>query len=72
MTPSDGKKYGDIVEVRSSKQMKKKTFGSDFFVYFIQGTRDSIKNEIPYVYIIDSDSKEAMNSHNAPFWKEVV
>ena len=51
MTPNDDQGHGDTAEVRRSKWMKKeKSFGSDFFVYLIKGTRDSIKNEIPYVY----------------------
>ena len=76
MTPSDSQGHGDIVEVRKSKRIRKeKSFGSDFFIYLIEGTRDSIENEIPYVYSIDSDPisfKEAMDSQDAPFWKETV
>jgi len=76
MTPSDSQGHGDIVEVRRSKQIRKdKSFGSDFFVYLIKGSRDSIENEMPYVYSIDSDLnsfKEAMDSQDAPFWKEAV
>jgi len=76
MTPSNDQEQGDIVEVRRSKRIrKKKSFGSDFFVYLIEGTRDSIENKIPYVYSIDSDPnsfKEAMESQDASFWKEAV
>ena len=76
MTPSNDQEQGDIVEVRRSKRIRKeKSFGFDFFVYLIEGTRDSIENEIPYVYSIDSNPnsfKEAMKSQDASFWKEVV
>ena len=76
MTPSDSQGYGDIAEVRRSKWMKKeKSFGSDFFVYLIKGTRDSFENEIPYIHSINSNPnsfKEAMDSQDAPFWKEAV
>ena len=76
MTPSNDQKQGDIVEVSRSKRIRKeKSFGSDFFVCLIEGTRDSIENEIPYVYSIDSDPKsfkEAMESQDASFWKEAV
>ena len=64
MTASNDQEQGDIVEVRRSKQIRKdKSFGSDFFVYLIEETRDSIENEIPYIYSIDSDPnsfKEAL------------
>jgi len=52
-TPSDGQERGDIMEVRRSKQIsKEKFFGSNFFIYLIQGTRDSIENEIPFIALI--------------------
>jgi len=64
------------VQVRRSKRIrKKKSFGSNFFVYLIEGTRDSIDNEIFYVYSINSDPysfKETMESQDASFWKEAV
>ena len=76
MAPNDNKGHGDVVEVRRSKRVtQEKSFGPDFFVYLIKGTRDSIENEIPYVYSIDSDPisfKEAIDSQDAPFWKEAV
>jgi len=71
MTPSDSQGHGDIVEVRRSKWIRKEKS----FVYLIEGTWDSIENEIAYFYSIDSDPssfKEAMDSQDAPFWKEVV
>jgi len=50
MTPSNGQELGDIVEVRRHKLIRKeKSFGSDFFVYLIEETRDYIEKEIPYV-----------------------
>jgi len=76
MTPSDDQGHGDIVEVRRSKWIRKeKSLGSDLFVYLIKGAKDTIENEIHYVYSIDSDPnsfKEAMDSQDAPFWKETV
>ena len=50
MTPSNDQEEGDIVEVRRSKWIRKeKSFGSDFLVYLIEGTRDFIEKETPYV-----------------------
>jgi len=76
MTPNDNQRHGDIVEVRRSKRIRKEKFsGPDFFFYLIEGTGDSIENEITYVYSIDLDPisfKEAMDSQDAPFWKEAV
>ena len=64
------------MEVRRSKRIRKeKFFGSDFFIYLTERTRDSIENEMPYVYSIDSDPnsfKESMESQDAFFWKEAV
>jgi len=46
MSLSNGQEQWNIVEVRTTKQSKKeKSFGSDFFVYLVEGTRDSIENE---------------------------
>ena len=75
MSLSNGQEQGDIVEIRSKQIRKQKSFGSDFFVYLVEGTRDSIENEISYVYNISSNLstfKEAMESQDVPFWKEVV
>jgi len=70
MTPSNGQEQGDVVEVRSKRIKKDKSFRSDFFAYLVKRTRDSIKNEMPYVYSIDADPKyfkEVMESQDAPF-----
>jgi len=76
MTPSDAQEHGDTVELRRSKWIRKeKFFGSNLFVYLIKGIKDSIENEILYVYSVDWDPnsfKEAMDSHDAPLWKEAV
>ena len=76
MAPSNGQEHGDIVEVRRSKRIRKeKSFEPDLCAYLVEGTRESIENEIPYVYSIDSDPtsfKEAMESQDAHFWKELV
>ena len=70
MTPSNGQEHGDIVEAGRSKWIRKEeSFRSNFFVYLIEGTRDSIENEMPYAYSIDWDPnsfKEGMDSYDAP------
>ena len=71
IAPSNSQGHGDIVDVRRNKRIRKeKSFGSDFFFYLVKGSRESIENEIPYVYSIDSDHtyfKEAMESQDAHF-----
>ena len=71
IAPNDNQEHGDIVEIRRGKRIRKEnSFGPDFFVYLIEGTRDSIENEIPCVYSIDANPisfKEAMDSQDAPF-----
>ena len=39
MSPSNGQEQGDIVEIRSKWIRKEKSFGSNFFVYLVEGTR---------------------------------
>ena len=76
MAPNNGQEHGGIVEVRRSKRIRKeRSFGSDFFVPLVKGSRESIENEILYFYSIDSDPtcfKDAIESQDAPFWKEAV
>jgi hypothetical protein len=75
-THKDVEHHNDVVEIRKSKRVRKeKSFGSDFYIYLIEGTRESIENEIPYIYSIDDDPstyKEAMDSQDSSFWKEAI
>ena len=64
------------MEPRRSKRIKTpKTYGSDFYMYLVEGTRNEIGSSIPIVFNMDSDPKtfeEAMKSQDAAFWKEAI
>ena len=49
MSLSNGEEQGDMVEMKK-RFRKEKSFGSDFFVYLLEGTRDSI--EIKFLMFI--------------------
>ncbi|XP_075112339.1 uncharacterized protein LOC142182195 [Nicotiana tabacum] len=66
----------DIVEVRRSKRVRKeKTYGDDFYIYLVEGSIDKTGNKIPYCYNMKNDPttfNEAMQSPDAPLWKEAI
>lgn len=60
---------------RSTRTRKAKSFGSDFQLYLVEGTRDETISEHQYCYIIEEDPKtfsEAMASRDVHFWKEAI
>ena len=65
-----------IPEVRKSKRIRKaKSFGPDFQLYLVEGSRESLETQASYCYHMEEDPKsfdEAMKSHDAAFWKEAV
>ena len=67
----------EVIELRRSKRIKRKPlrYEEEFFVYLMEGTRDSVSNQIPYCYNTESDPQtfeEAMKSQDAAFWKEAI
>ncbi|KAK3034678.1 hypothetical protein RJ639_033633 [Escallonia herrerae] len=70
------KNYENEVEPRRSKRMRiAKTYGPDFYMYLIEGTRTTIYNSISVVLNVKSDPKtyeEAMKSQDSSFWKEPI
>ncbi|CAM8882652.1 unnamed protein product [Rhodiola kirilowii] len=65
-----------ISEIRRSKRARKEqSFGNDFHVYLVEGTRDEVSSQYMYCHVIESDPKtfdEAMKSKNVSFWKEAI
>ncbi|KAD3337350.1 hypothetical protein E3N88_32870 [Mikania micrantha] len=60
---------------KSTRVRKAKSFGSDFHLYLVEGTRNKVQYQYQYCYNIEEDPKtfsEAMNSRDANFWKEVM
>ncbi|CAM8877555.1 unnamed protein product [Rhodiola kirilowii] len=64
-----------ISKIRSKRARKEKSFGNDFLMYLVEGTRDKIGSQYLYCHIIENDPNsfdEAMQSHDVSFWKEAI
>ena len=63
-------------KLRMSKRMRKeKSFGPNFIVYFVKGSRDSSYKQkmiLPNIYSDPLTYEEAMKSQDATFWKEAI
>nr|GEU54122.1 zinc finger, CCHC-type [Tanacetum cinerariifolium] len=60
---------------RGKRARKDKSYGFDFQLYLVEGSRDQIKSQYSYCYSIEEDPKtysEAMQSQDAAFWKEAI
>ncbi|GKF20377.1 zinc finger, CCHC-type containing protein [Tanacetum coccineum] len=66
----------EILEPRRVKRAKKaKSYGSDFQLYLVEGSRDQVGSQYSYCYSIEEDPRtynEAMQSRDAAFWKEAI
>ncbi|GJU62962.1 zinc finger, CCHC-type containing protein [Tanacetum coccineum] len=63
-------------ELRKSKRNRTlKSFGPEFQLYLIEGTRDLISDQHSYCFNVEDDPKifdEAMKSQDVSFWKESI
>jgi hypothetical protein len=63
-------------EPRRSKRIRKvKNYGSDFFMFLVEGTNDSINSYGPICYNLENDPEtfeEAIKSQDSSFWKEAI
>jgi hypothetical protein len=62
-------------ELRSKRMRKEKSFGPDFIVYLVEGSRDSSCKQKMISPNVDSDPltyEEAMKSQDVAFWKEAI
>ena len=60
---------------RSKRARIAKSFGPDFVVYLIEGTRNSLNRQIMVSSVMEPNPltfEEAMKSNDSAFWKEVV
>ncbi|GJX36181.1 zinc finger, CCHC-type containing protein [Tanacetum coccineum] len=66
----------EIPKPRKGKRVQKaKSFGSDFQLYLVEGSRDQVGSQYSYCYSIEEDPRtydEAMQSRDATFWKEAI
>nr|GEV36279.1 zinc finger, CCHC-type [Tanacetum cinerariifolium] len=66
---------GSPVPRKSTRTRKAKSFGSDFQLYLVEGTRDKTLSQREYCFIIEEDPRtlsEPMASRDVAFWKEAV
>ncbi|GJY89099.1 zinc finger, CCHC-type containing protein [Tanacetum coccineum] len=60
---------------KGKRVRKAKSYGSDFQLYLVEGSRDQIGSQYSYYYSIEEDPRtynEAMQSRDAAFWKEAI
>ncbi|GJX42308.1 zinc finger, CCHC-type containing protein [Tanacetum coccineum] len=66
----------EIPEPRKCKRVRKaKSYGSDFQLYLVEGSRDQVGSQYSYCYSIEEDPRtynEAMQSRDSAFWKEAI
>ncbi|GKA78207.1 zinc finger, CCHC-type containing protein [Tanacetum coccineum] len=65
-----------ILEPRRGKRAKKaKSYGFDFQLYLVEGSRDQVGSQYSYRFSIEEDPRtynEVMQSRDAAFWKEAI
>ncbi|GJY23715.1 zinc finger, CCHC-type containing protein [Tanacetum coccineum] len=60
---------------KSKRARKAKSYGSDFQLYLVEGSRDQIGSQYSYCYSIEDDPityNEAMQSRDVAFWNEAI
>ncbi|GJV58944.1 zinc finger, CCHC-type containing protein [Tanacetum coccineum] len=66
----------EIPEPRKGKRVRKaKSYGYDFQLYLVEGSRDQVGSQYSYCYSIKEDLRtynEAMQSRDSAFWKESI
>ncbi|GJW49519.1 zinc finger, CCHC-type containing protein [Tanacetum coccineum] len=66
----------EIPEPRKGKRVQKaKSYGSDFQLYLVEGSRDQVGSQYSYCYSIEEDPRtynEAIQSRDSAFWKEAI
>ncbi|KAM0055964.1 putative RNA-directed DNA polymerase [Helianthus debilis subsp. tardiflorus] len=60
---------------KGTRVRKAKSFGSDFHLYLVEGTRNGVEHQYQYCFNIEEDPKtysQAMASRDVAFWKEAI
>ncbi|GAU45869.1 hypothetical protein TSUD_187020 [Trifolium subterraneum] len=69
-------KPSETLEPRRSKRARKsRSYGSDFQLYLVEGSKDQIETQYYYCYSIEEDPRtydEAVKSRDSIFWKEAI
>ena len=64
-----------ILFPKGVRQQKAKSFGPDFQVYLVEGTRSEVSSSVPYLFNVEGDPltySDVMASHDSAFWKEAI
>ncbi|XP_074378329.1 uncharacterized protein LOC141719863 [Apium graveolens] len=67
--------HGPSEPRRSTRARKVNSFGDDFHLYLVEGSRDEIEYQYQYCFIIEDDPKtfsEVLTSRDVAFWKEAI
>ncbi|XP_074337192.1 uncharacterized protein LOC141674382 [Apium graveolens] len=67
--------HGPSEPRRSIRARKVKSFGDDFHLYLVEGSRDEIEYQYQYCFIIEDGPKtfsEAITSRDVALWKEAI
>nr|GEY72979.1 hypothetical protein [Tanacetum cinerariifolium] len=66
----------EIPEPRKGKRVRKSnSYGFDFQIYLVEGSRDQVGSQYSYCYSIEEDPRiynKAMQSRDAAFWKKAI
>nr|GEY77314.1 zinc finger, CCHC-type [Tanacetum cinerariifolium] len=66
----------EILKPRKGKRVwKAKSYGFDFQLYLVEGSRDQVGSQYSYCFSIEDDPRtynEAMQFRDAAFWKEAI
>nr|GEY71661.1 zinc finger, CCHC-type [Tanacetum cinerariifolium] len=60
---------------KGKRVLKSKSYGFDFQIYLVEGSRDQVGSQYSHCYSIGEDPRiynEAMQSRDAAFWKEAI
>ena len=60
---------------RSKRHRKVKTYGPDFHVYLVEGTRNDVHSSVPNLLNVEGDLltySDTMASQDSSFWKEAI
>ena len=65
----------ELIPKRSKRQQNAKSFGPDFLVIQVEGTRDKISSSVPNLLNAEGDPltySDAMASEDNVFWNEAI
>ncbi|GKC69644.1 hypothetical protein Tco_1115527 [Tanacetum coccineum] len=71
----DENRFSSIVSRKGKRVRKAKSYGYDFQLYLVEGSRDQVGSQYYYCYSIEEDPRtydEAMQSWDVAFWKEAI